>query len=86
MPIFSLQLLNEDVTTEKFSPVLCPKASDLILAYDEHVLTNTYKFGVVVQKEGQSTEEELFCNRESDPLDTFLPVLGDRIPLVGHDG
>ncbi len=81
-----MQLLNEDVTTEKFIPVVCPKASDLIVAYDEHVLVNTYKFGVVLQKAGQTTEEELFSNRSSESLDQFIQVLGQRIPLTGHEG
>lgn len=27
---FLLQLLNEDVTTEKFIPIVCPRASDLM--------------------------------------------------------
>lgn len=84
--MYFLQLLNEDVTTEKFSPVVFPKASDLIVAYDEHVLVSTYKFGVVLQKEGQVTEEELFSNRSSESLDTFLEILGDRIRLRGHEG
>jgi len=74
------------VTTDKFTPVLCPKASDLIVAYDEHVLVNTYKFGVVLQKQGQATEEELFSNRSSESLDNFIQILGDRIPLTGHEG
>jgi RAP1 GTPase activating protein 1 len=78
--------LNEDVTTEKFSPVVCPRASDLIVAYDEHVLVSTYKFGVVCQKEGQTTEEELFSNRDSLTMDTFLEILGERIQLRGHKG
>ncbi|XP_035705517.1 rap1 GTPase-activating protein 1 isoform X3 [Folsomia candida] len=80
------KLLNEDVTTEKFIPIVCPRASDLIASYDEHVLVNTYKFGVVLQKPGQTTEEDLFSNRSSESLDHFLTVLGERIPLTGHEG
>ncbi|ODN01345.1 Rap1 GTPase-activating protein 2, partial [Orchesella cincta] len=85
-PARMAKLLNEDLTTEKFSPVVFPKASDLIVAYDEHVLVSTYKFGVVLQKPGQATEEELFSNRSSESLDTFLEILGDRIRLRGHEG
>lgn len=55
-------------------------------SYDEHVLVNTYKFGVVLQKPGQTTEEDLFSNRSSESLDHFLTVLGERIPLTGHEG
>ncbi|CAL8280791.1 unnamed protein product [Arctogadus glacialis] len=37
----------------RFSPVLYPKASQLIVNYDEHEVNNTFKFGVVYQQFGQ---------------------------------
>lgn len=39
------RLLCDEVSTDRFSPVAFPGGSELILQYDEHVLTNTYKFG-----------------------------------------
>ena len=33
-------------------PVLCPKASELLVSYDEHVLVNNFKFGVIYQRVG----------------------------------
>lgn len=59
------KLLCDEITTERFSPVAFPGGSELILQYDEHVLTDTYKFGIVYQKFGQTTEEELFGNANS---------------------
>ena len=40
-----------------------PRASDLIVHYDEHVVVNNYKFGAIYQRYGQVTEEALFGNR-----------------------
>ncbi|XP_065155840.1 rap1 GTPase-activating protein 1-like isoform X3 [Atheta coriaria] len=81
------KLLNESLHIENFTPVLCPKSSSLIATYDEHVLVSTFKFGVLYQKFGQTTEEELFCNNETTPsFDNFLNLLGSRIQLKDHKG
>ena len=54
------KLLCHDITTERFFPIAFPGSeefltrlltlssggSELILQYDEHVITNTYKFGI----------------------------------------
>lgn len=47
------KLVCEDINVDRFYPVLYPKASRLILAFDEHVLSNHFKFGVIYQKLGQ---------------------------------
>uniref|UniRef100_A0A914V1C5 Rap-GAP domain-containing protein n=1 Tax=Plectus sambesii TaxID=2011161 RepID=A0A914V1C5_9BILA len=47
------RLLCDEVSTDKFHPIAFPGGSEMILQYDEHVLTNTYKFGVIYQKFGQ---------------------------------
>ncbi|CAD6193740.1 unnamed protein product [Caenorhabditis auriculariae] len=81
------KLLCEEITTELFSPVAFPGGSELIVQYDEHVLTNTYKFGVIYQKGGQTTEEQLFGNVHGSPaFDEFLSVIGETIPLCGFQG
>jgi hypothetical protein len=44
-------------------------------------------FGVLYQKYGQTSEEELFGNASTSPaFDEFLGVLGDRIKLEMFDG
>ncbi|XP_044250914.2 rap1 GTPase-activating protein 1 isoform X2 [Drosophila takahashii] len=79
--------LNENITVENFMPILCPKASQLISVYDEHVLVSHFKFGVLYQRYGQTTEEELFGNQQTSPaFDEFLDVLGQRIRLKEHKG
>uniref|UniRef100_A0A8R1DFA1 Rap-GAP domain-containing protein n=2 Tax=Caenorhabditis japonica TaxID=281687 RepID=A0A8R1DFA1_CAEJA len=78
------KLLCEEITTESFSPVAFPGGSELIVQYDEHVLTNTYKFGVVYQKGGQTSEEQLFGNPHGSPaFDEFLSMIGDTVQLYG---
>ena len=49
-PVRAAQLLAPELTLDKLSPVLCPRASELIVGYDEHVLDNCFKFGLVYQK------------------------------------
>ncbi|XP_055592011.1 rap1 GTPase-activating protein 1-like isoform X1 [Uranotaenia lowii] len=86
-PIKMARLLNEQINVDNFMPVLCPKASSLIASYDEHVLVTNFKFGVLYQRYGQTTEEELFCNSDTTPaLEEFLDLLGQRIRLRDHKG
>ncbi|XP_069834937.1 rap1 GTPase-activating protein 1-like isoform X5 [Dendropsophus ebraccatus] len=47
------QALCEELSVEKFFPVLHMKASQLLVTFDEHVMTNNFKFGVIYQKPGQ---------------------------------
>uniref|UniRef100_UPI00358DF4FD rap1 GTPase-activating protein 1 isoform X3 n=1 Tax=Myxine glutinosa TaxID=7769 RepID=UPI00358DF4FD len=78
------KLVCEDIAVDKFFPILYPKASKLIVNYDEHVLSNTFKFGVIYQQFGQTTEEEVFSNnKESPAFMEFLELLGNNIEL--HD-
>lgn len=84
---FFSQLLNEQLAMTTMQPVLCPKASQMIAAYDEHVLVSHFKFGVLYQRFGQTSEEQLFSNRHSSPaFDEFLSLLGQRIQLKDHKG
>uniref|UniRef100_A0A8C4E5W2 Rap-GAP domain-containing protein n=1 Tax=Dicentrarchus labrax TaxID=13489 RepID=A0A8C4E5W2_DICLA len=81
------KLLCDDATGLKFNPVLYPRGSQLIVAYDEHEVNNTFKFGVVYQKFGQTSEEELFGNNEETPaFKEFLSILGDNIELQDFKG
>ncbi|KAK5872065.1 hypothetical protein PBY51_012798 [Eleginops maclovinus] len=78
------KLVCEEVNVDRFYPVLYPKASRLIVTFDEHVISNNFKFGVIYQKFGQTTEEELFGNMEESPsFVEFLEFLGHKIEL--HD-
>uniref|UniRef100_A0A8V1AMT5 RAP1 GTPase activating protein 2 n=1 Tax=Gallus gallus TaxID=9031 RepID=A0A8V1AMT5_CHICK len=77
----------DDASGLKFNPVLYPKASQMIVAYDEHEVNNTFKFGVIYQKFRQTQEEELFGNNEeSAAFRNFLNLLGDTITLQDFKG
>ncbi|XP_034388821.1 rap1 GTPase-activating protein 1 isoform X3 [Cyclopterus lumpus] len=78
------KLVCEEVNVDRFYPVLFPKASRLIVTFDEHVISNNFKFGVIYQKFGQTSEEELFGNMEESPsFVEFFEFLGHKIDL--HD-
>nr|XP_020488975.1 rap1 GTPase-activating protein 2-like isoform X2 [Labrus bergylta] len=81
------KLLCDEAAGLRFSPVLYPKASQLIVNYDEHEVNNTFKFGVIFQTFGQVSEEELFRNNEETPAFTeFLQLLGDTVELQDFKG
>ncbi|XP_072281501.1 rap1 GTPase-activating protein 1 isoform X3 [Pyxicephalus adspersus] len=81
------KLVCEDVNVDRFHPVLYPKASRLIVTFDEHVISNNFKFGVIYQKPGQTTEEELFSTTEESPaFAEFLELLGERVLLQDFKG
>ncbi|TNM84753.1 hypothetical protein fugu_008931 [Takifugu bimaculatus] len=81
------RLLCEEAVGLRFSPVLYPKASQLIVNYDEHEVNNTFKFGVIYQRFGQVSEEELFSNNEETPgFQDFLQLLGDTVELQDFKG
>ena len=48
---------------------------------------NRFKFGVIYQNVGQTSEEAMFGNRtHSSAMDKFLDMIGQRISLATHDG
>ena len=86
-PVQLARFLCPDISVDKFEPIMSPRASDLIVNYDEHVVVNNYKFGLIYQRFGQVTEEALFGNRQhSAAMDKFLDMLGQRIDLSQHRG
>ncbi|XP_029437233.1 rap1 GTPase-activating protein 1-like [Rhinatrema bivittatum] len=81
------KLLCEEVNVDRCFPVLYPKASQLIVTFDEHVISNNFKFGVIYQMSGQTTEEEVFRNNEESlGFIEFLDFLGERIQLQDFQG
>ena len=86
-PTFLIKRLCPDLSLASLQPVLCPRASELLVNYDEHVLVNNFKFGVIYQRQGQTSEEALFGNRgHSAALDRFLDMIGCRVSLASHQG
>ena len=86
-PVKMAQYVTPELVIDKLSPVLCPKASELIVNYDEHVLVNSYKFGLLYQRRGQVAEEDIFGNRAHSPaMEEFMRMLGQKIALAEHRG
>lgn len=81
------QAINESLNVSSLIPVMCPGAGTLIARYDEHALVSRFKFGVLHQRAGQLTEEQLFGNRQITPaFQEFLDLLGQKIDLKDHKG
>ncbi|XP_071043931.1 uncharacterized protein [Parasteatoda tepidariorum] len=59
---------------------------DELLKLDQVFIKTELKVGIILVKEGQSTEEQILDNHENTELfDDFLTILGDRIRLKGFD-
>ncbi|XP_041843820.1 rap1 GTPase-activating protein 2 [Melanotaenia boesemani] len=81
------KMLCDKVTISKFDVVSYLKAPDLITTFDEHRVSPNFKFGVLYQKAGQLTEEDILSNSlESEEFKEFLSILGDTIQLQGFTG
>ncbi|XP_052719146.1 rap1 GTPase-activating protein 1-like isoform X15 [Crassostrea angulata] len=86
-PVKIAKCFYEEITCEKFEPVLTTKGSASIVQFDEHNRTNLYKFGVICQKFRQTKEEQLFGNRaHSDRMEEFLSMIGDKVSLKDFQG
>ncbi|CAF0794556.1 unnamed protein product [Rotaria sordida] len=72
---------------EYFDPVLCDGAHDLLLKYDESLVSNQHKYGIIYQRENQLTEEDIFSNEtHSIAMDKFLDLIGTRVKLKDFRG
>ncbi|XP_039973454.1 rap1 GTPase-activating protein 2 isoform X2 [Xiphias gladius] len=78
------KMLCDKVTVSKFEVVSYLKAPELITAFDEHSVSSNFKFGILYQKDGQFTEEDILSNTdESEEFKEFLSILGETIQLQG---
>ncbi|AWO96431.1 putative rap1 GTPase-activating protein 2-like isoform 2 [Scophthalmus maximus] len=81
------KMLCDRVTVSKFEVVSYLKAPELITTFDEHRVSQNFKFGILYQKEGQFTEEDILGNNdESEEFKEFLSILGETIQLQGFTG
>uniref|UniRef100_A0A673M673 Si:ch1073-90m23.1 n=1 Tax=Sinocyclocheilus rhinocerous TaxID=307959 RepID=A0A673M673_9TELE len=63
------------------------KAPEIIMAFDEHRVSQNFKFGVLYQREGQLTEEDILSNNEeSEEFLEFLSILGQTVKLQEFTG
>ncbi|XP_037309266.2 rap1 GTPase-activating protein 2 isoform X3 [Pungitius pungitius] len=81
------KMLCDRVTVSKFEVVSYLKAPELITTFDEHRVSPNFKFGILYQKNGQFTEEDILCNtEESEEFKELLSILGETIQLQGFAG
>ncbi|XP_017579931.2 rap1 GTPase-activating protein 2 [Pygocentrus nattereri] len=81
------KMLCASVNVSLFEVVSYLKAPELITAFDEHRVSQNFKFGVLYQKEGQLTEEDILSNNEeSAEFKDFLSILGQTVKLRGFTG
>ncbi|XP_066589023.1 rap1 GTPase-activating protein 1 isoform X2 [Prorops nasuta] len=86
-PAKMVKAINETLNVNSLMPVVCSGAGQMIARYDEHALVSRFKFGVLHQRAGQVTEEQLFGNRQITPaFQEFLDLLGQKIDLKDHKG
>ena len=73
-----------DLQVDAFVPIISRRASSLIAEFDEKsgLFKREYTFGILYQKFGQTTEDEILGNREhSRAFDEFLDHLGERAQI-----
>ncbi|KAG9276311.1 rap1 GTPase-activating protein 2-like [Astyanax mexicanus] len=81
------KMLCSNVSVSTFEVVSYLKAPELITTFDEHRMSQNFKFGVLYQKEGQLTEEDILSNNEeSEEFKDFLSILGQTVKLRGFLG
>uniref|UniRef100_A0A8C2YWK9 Si:ch1073-90m23.1 n=1 Tax=Cyclopterus lumpus TaxID=8103 RepID=A0A8C2YWK9_CYCLU len=69
------------------SAVELAKAPELITTFDEHRVSPNFKFGILYQKNGQFTEEDILSNtEESEEFKELLSILGETVGLRGFSG
>eukprot|EP01097_Dermamoeba_algensis_P007239 TRINITY_DN4540_c0_g1_i1.p1 TRINITY_DN4540_c0_g1~~TRINITY_DN4540_c0_g1_i1.p1 ORF type:complete len:871 (-),score=166.23 TRINITY_DN4540_c0_g1_i1:15-2627(-) len=63
-----------------------PKIQKSLIHFEQTMIFKEYKVGVLYCKAGQTTEEEMLSNQQSDvspAFEEFVDVLGERIELQG---
>ncbi|XP_077072493.1 rap1 GTPase-activating protein 2 [Siphateles boraxobius] len=81
------KMLCSSVSVSFFEAVSYLKAPEVIMAFDEHRVSQNFKFGVLYQREGQLTEEDILSNNEeSEEFLEFLSILGQTVKLQGFTG
>ena len=71
----------------KLHAVFLPQAPQMINKFDQHCIHFNHKFGILFQRTGQTTEEEILgnCSATSE-YQEFLSFLGDSVNLQSFRG
>lgn len=60
------------------------KALNDLLTQERQANAKQYRFGIVRQKYGQTTEDEILSNGTSDEFEQFVSSLGEKVLLKNH--
>jgi len=64
-----------------------PKLSDALADFEQKTVACNYKFGILYQAPGQTTEEEMYNNHDgSANYHAFLNLIGETVVLAKHKG
>ena len=84
-----VKTLCPSLSLEFLTPIISRRASNVIEEFDQKASFRgkKYKFGLLYQKKGQFSEDEIFKNQEGDNnYDDFLDFIGKRQLLKGYEG
>ncbi|XP_065186901.1 uncharacterized protein LOC135817610 isoform X1 [Sycon ciliatum] len=71
----------------RFQCTVSTDVQNALLEYDEHAKQCRFKFGILTQALGQTTEEAIFSNNTvSDQFSQFLNCIATQVDLQGFEG
>eukprot|EP00727_Mastigamoeba_balamuthi_P012591 m51a1_g7955 hypothetical protein (798) ;mRNA; f:184965-188029 len=72
------------VRIKRVTQVKHAESDRLLQEFEDRQMIRSFKIGVVYCKEGDASEEDMFCNRDaSEQMEEFLSLLGERVQLRG---
>ena len=82
-----LHIIHPHFSDTLLDPICTELAQKPVLNYDEHSTTSKYKFGIIYQKFGQVSENEILGNSDTSiAFQEFLDQLGYTVELRGFEG
>jgi len=75
--------LGDKYASMKLYKMFDPQLENKLVKFENDMSETNIKIGVLVVKEGQTTENEFYGNNDSRLLDEFLECIGTRIRLLG---
>lgn len=73
-----------DLANVALFPVATNALNSSLLDYEESLVERFYKFGVLLCRPGQTTEQEWYQNTDMPPsLEAFMSLMGERVALKG---
>jgi hypothetical protein len=85
-PVVSERSQNETVVLVQVPREHEAKAFQDLMTQEQQDRMRKYRFGVMRQKYGQVTEEEMLSNGSSEEFEEFLEWIGERVHLKSHKG